>query len=244
MNKTVLILGGNSDIGIAIAEYFVSKNYKIQLAARNLLNKNSKIFDLKSKYDSKISIYEFDILDEYNNKKFIENLSILPEIVICVVGYMGVQNISQINQKERTLIIKTNFEGPVNILSDFANMFEKKRSGTIVGISSVAGERGRVSNYIYGSSKSGFTSFLSGLRNRLAKKNVHVVTVLPGPVKTKMTQDVKLPKFLTSSTEEVAKKVYQAVINRKDVIYVKSIWKYLIFIVKIIPEKIFKYLNL
>ena len=244
MNKTVLILGGKSDIGIAIAEYFVLKNYNIQLAARDLQNKNSQIFDLKSKYDSKITIYEFDILNEFNNKKFIENLSILPEIVISVVGYMGVQNISEINQSERALVLKTNFEGPVNILSDFANIFEKKGSGTIVGISSVAGERGRLSNYIYGSSKSGFTSFLSGLRNRLAKKNVHVVTVLPGPIKTKMTKDLKLPKYLTSSTEEVAKKVYYAVINRKDVIYVKSIWRYIIFIIKIIPEKIFKNLNL
>tara|TARA_B100000035_G_C20941080_1_gene527563 strand:+ start:181 stop:915 length:735 start_codon:yes stop_codon:yes gene_type:complete len=244
MSKKVLILGGNSDIGIAIAENFMLKGYDVQLATRNTQKQNVNASNFKLRYEKKVQIYEFDILNNHNHKSFIENLSGLPDIVICVVGYMGKQDINEINLEERTLVMKTNYEGPVNILSEFANLYEKEGYGMIVGVSSVAGERGRGSNYIYGASKSGFTSFLSGLRNRLAKKNVHVVTVLPGPVETKMTQHLNLPKFLTSSTEEVAKKVYHAVINRKDIIYVKSIWKYLIFIIKIIPEKIFKNLNL
>ena len=83
------------------------------------------------------------------------------------------------------MVMETNFVGPVNFLSEIANRYEKNKSGTIVGVSSVAGERGRSINYFYGASKSGMTTFLSGLRNRLAKKNVHVLTVLPGTVYTK-----------------------------------------------------------
>lgn len=244
MKKTLLIIGGNSDIGIAIANYFASKNYNIQFAARNSHRLNSYVSEYELKYNSKVSIYEFDILQEHNNKKFIENLIEFPEVVICVVGYMGSQINNQIDQKERTLVIRTNFEGPVNILSDFANLYEKKGFGTIVGISSVAGERGRASNYIYGSSKSGFINFLSGLRNRLAKKNVRVLTVLPGPVKTKMTKNMKLPKFLTCNPEDVARAIHRALIKKKDVIYVKSIWNYIVFLIRIIPEKIFKFLSL
>ena len=244
MSKRVLILGGNSDIGIAIAENFMLKGYDVQLATRNSQKQNSNASNFKLRYEKKVHIYEFDILKNHNHKSFIENLSGLPDIVICVVGYMGKQDINEINLEERTLVMKTNYEGPVNILSEFANLYEKEGYGTIVGVSSVAGERGRGSNYIYGASKSGFTSFLSGLRNRLVKKNVHVLTVLPGPVKTKMTQNTQLPKFLSTSPNEVATMVYKAVIKRKNVIYVSSIWKYLIFIIKIIPEQIFKYLKL
>ena len=144
----------------------------------------------------------------------------------------------------RTDVLRTNFEGPINIISDFANIFEDKRDGTIVGISSVAGERGRANNYLYGSSKAGLTVFLSGLRNRLSKKNVRVLTVLPGPVFTKMTKDTKLPKILTATPNQVAKDIFIAVIKKKDVIYTFKIWKLIMIIIKIIPEKIFKKTNI
>jgi decaprenylphospho-beta-D-erythro-pentofuranosid-2-ulose 2-reductase len=128
----------------------------------------------------------------------------------------------------------------INKLSVIANLFEKRSYGTIVGISSVAGERGRASNYIYGSAKAGFTAFLSGLRNRLYKSNVNVITVLPGPVFTKMTKGLPLPKLLTNTKENVADDIFKAVINKKDIVYTSKIWKLLIFIIKSIPEGIFK----
>ena len=110
-------------------------------------------------------------------------------------------------------------------------------------ISSVAGDRGRAKNYIYGSAKSGFTAFLSGLRNRLFKNNVKVITILPGPVETKMTKEMKLPKFLTSKPKFVADAIYRAVINKKDIVYIKPIWRLIMLIIKLIPEKIFKSKN-
>src|ERR1700709_2942426 len=100
--------------------------------------------------------------------------------------------------------MRTNYEGPALILGMFAERFLKRGAGSIIGISSVAGDRGRGSNYIYGSAKAGFSAFLSGLRNRLASKGVHVITVKPGFVDTKMTEGMNLPSLLTAQPEEVA----------------------------------------
>ena len=108
-----------------------------------------------------------------------------------------------------------NYEGPVNIISELANIYEDQGFGTIIGISSVAGDRGKSSNYIYGSAKAGFTTFLSGLRNRLAKKNVHVLTVLPGTVYTKMTIGQNLPKLFTSTPDKVANDIYNGFVKKK-----------------------------
>ena len=240
MKKSILILGGASDIGLAIARYFAFNGYDIKLAARQSEKLRSNISDFRIRYNSKVTIYEFDVLKTSTHKNFVDNLLEFPDIVLCCVGYMGNQVINETDCKERALVIRSNYEGPVNILSEFANIYEKKSFGTIVGISSVAGERGRSINYIYGSSKSGFTTFLSGLRNRLAKKKVHVVTVLPGPIKTKMTEGMKLPKLLTSTPKTLAKAVYSAVNKRKDIIYVGKIWSVIMFVIKIIPEKLFK----
>ena len=240
MKKSILILGGASDIGLAVAHYFAFNGYDIQLAARQSKKLDPYISVFKIRYNSKVTIYEFDILETNAHKNFVENLFEFPDIVLCAVGYMGDQKINEKDSKERTLVIRSNYEGQVNILSEFANIYEKKCFGTIVGISSVAGERGRAVNYIYGSSKSGFTTFLSGLRNRLAKKKVHVITVLPGPIKTKMTKDMNLPKLLTSTPKTVAEAVYNAVNKRKNIIYVKQTWSIIMFIIRIIPEKIFK----
>ncbi len=244
MSKSILVIGGLSDIGLSTARFFAKNGYKIQLAARNKEELENIITDFKLKYNSEISTYKFDVIQTDTHKKFIDSLVYFPDVVLCAVGFMGIQKDNEKNTELRELIIKTNYEGPMNILSEFANIYEKQCFGSIVGISSVAGERGRAANYIYGSSKSGFTSFLSGLRNRVSKNNVQVLTVLPGPVKTKMTEGHKLPKFLTTTPEVVAKSIYNGVVKRKDIIYVTPIWRYIMFIIKIIPEKIFKFKNI
>ncbi|MEP4341571.1 MAG: SDR family NAD(P)-dependent oxidoreductase, partial [Lentilitoribacter sp.] len=125
-----------------------------------------------------------------------------------------------------------------------ANRFEERGSGTIVGISSVAGERGRASNYIYGSAKAGVTAFISGLRNRLAKRGVHVVTVLPGFVATQMTEGMDLPAKLTAEPSDVADAIARAVGGKKDVIYVIPTWHLIMLIIRNIPESIFKRMNI
>ena len=114
----------------------------------------------------------------------------------------------------------------------------------IIGVGSVAGDRGRASNYyVYGSAKVGFGAFLSGLRNRLAKAGVHVLTVKPGFVRTKMTEGLKLPAALTAQPQEVAEAVFRAAAHGRDGIYVKARWRLIMAIIGLIPEKIFKRLK-
>jgi decaprenylphospho-beta-D-erythro-pentofuranosid-2-ulose 2-reductase len=108
----------------------------------------------------------------------------------------------------------------------------------------VAGERGRQSNYIYGSAKAGFTAYLSGLRNRLTRSGVHVVTIKPGFVDTKMTSGLKLPAPLTAQPAQVASKIVRAVDRKADVVYVLWMWRWIMLIIKCIPEGVFKKLKL
>ena len=239
-NKSVLILGALSDIAKSIAKRYGEDGYDLHLAARKIDDLKLHSTDLKIRYNINIDIYELDILKTETHKNFIENLKEIPSIVICAIGLLGNQKENENNSELRTKILRTNYEGPINIISDFANIFENQGYGTIVGISSVAGERGKASNYIYGSAKAGFTTFLSGLRNRLAKKNVHVLTVLPGTVYTKMTLGLKLPKMFTSSPDKVANDIYNAVNKKKNVIYTMKIWRLIMLIIKCIPEGIFK----
>ncbi len=237
---TVLILGAQSDIAKSIANKFAANGYNLLLASRGSSNFGDEISDLKLQFNVDVNFYEFDVLKLDTHKAFIQNLKEIPSIVICAIGLMGDQNECEKKDDLRTKVLRTNFEGPVNIISEFSNIFENRGSGTIVGISSVAGERGRSSNYIYGSAKAGFTTFLSGLRNRLAKKNVHVLTVIPGTVYTKMTSGLKLPKFFTSSSNDVAKDIYFAIKKKKNVIYTMKVWRFIMLMIKCIPERIFK----
>src|SRR5690606_21774140 len=135
---------------------------------------------------------------------FIGSFTNFPAISVCVFGYLGEQSVAQNDFAEAQRIISTNFTGAVSVLNLIGSLYESRKSGTIVGISSVAGERGRQSNYIYGSSKAAFTAYLSGMRNRLFKSNVHVVTVKPGFVETKMTHELDLPPLLTAKPSQVA----------------------------------------
>jgi short-subunit dehydrogenase len=241
--ETVLILGALSDIGKSIAHEFALNGYDLQLAARKKEKLKSLSEDLKIRYDIKVDIYEFNVLKIDTHTDFIKNLNKLPDILICTIGYMGEQKGNEKNTESRLNVLRTNYEGPSNIISEFANLFEERCSGSIVGISSVAGDRGRKNNYIYGSAKAGFTAFLSGLRNRLADKNVHVLTVLPGTVYTKMTLGLKLPKLVTTYPAKVAKDIFAGVTKKKNIIYSIGIWKLIMIIIKIIPESIFKKTN-
>lgn len=242
--KNVLILGAKSDIGIAVARKFALEGYDIQLAGKNLEEVELIRDDLQTRFDINIKAHDFNTNNYKQYSNFINKLKNLPDVVICAVGNMPPQKFCEEDLDLRTNVLRTNFEGPANILSEIANLFEKRSYGTIVGISSVAGERGRASNYIYGSAKAGFTAFLSGLRNRLYKSNVNVITVLPGPVFTKMTKGLSLPKLLTNTKENVADEIYKAVINKKDIVYTFKIWKLIIIVIKLIPEKIFKSKNI
>lgn len=240
----VLILGARSDIAMAVAHRFGKAGYDIQLAARNSEILGADKSDIELRYQVAVTLHEFDALDILSHDSFVDALPQLPAVALCAVGSMGKQAENERDVQAAAQVMRSNFEGPTSILAVLANRFEQRGSGTLVGISSVAGERGRATNYVYGSAKAGFTAFLSGLRNRLAKNGVHVVTVLPGFVATKMTEGMDLPTRLTAQPEEVAKAVFKAVKRTKNTIYVKSMWWMIMVIIRLIPERLFKGLNI
>lgn len=243
-NPAVLILGARSDIGKATAHAFAALGHPIQLAARHAETLEADRADIVLRHNVEVSLHEFDALDITSHTTFVDHLPELPETAVCAVGLMNEQSENEHDLEAATRVMRSNYEGPANILAVLANRFEERGHGTLVGISSVAGERGRASNYVYGSAKAGFTAFLSGLRNRLAKKGVHVVTVLPGFVATQMTEGLELPAKLTALPEEVGTAVSKAVNQRKNTIYVRPVWRLIMAVVRLIPEAQFKILRL
>jgi len=242
--KSILIIGAKSEIAAAVAYKFAANNFNIILASRDLSGLNNLQQDLSIKFNIIVKLYALDILGVEYFSKFIDNLDVLPDIVICAVGLLGDQIISQSDQRHASLVLRTNFEGPALFLEAIANQFTNRGYGTIIGISSVAGERGRQSNYFYGAAKAGLTSYLSGLRNRLTDQNIHVITIIPGYVNTKMIKEMSLPKFLISEPEELAKKIYDAVQKNKDIVYSSLKWRAIMSLIKLIPERVFKKLKL
>ena len=242
--KTVLILGGNSDVGKSIARDFSKLGSSIILTSRKKGQLDSFKSDLEIRYSIKCDLEFFDVLDFNSHESFYNNLKNKPDIVISCIGYLDKQEKSENSFEESLKSIQTNFTGLVSILNVVSNDFEKKKKGLIVGISSVAGDRGRGTNYIYGSSKSGYTSYLSGLRNRLNKSGVSVITVKPGFIKSKMTGHLVLPKILTATPEEISSDIINSIKKRKSIVYTKWFWKWIMLIIKFIPESIFKKLKL
>jgi decaprenylphospho-beta-D-erythro-pentofuranosid-2-ulose 2-reductase len=242
--ETVLILGATSDIAIAIAKKFASKKFNIQLAARNLAQLEAVQSDIKIRYGVACDVFAFDALQFSSHALFFETLSPMPTVTVTVFGVMDEEDDAFDNWQLTQRMIDTNYTGAVSILNIAAKYYSEQKNGTIIGISSVAGDRGRASKLIYGSSKAAFNAYLAGLRNKYFKAGVHVMTVKPGFVYTRMTENMKLPKPLTSTPDEVADIVYAGFSKKKNTIYVKWFWRYIMLIIKNIPEFQFKKMKL
>lgn len=238
--STVLILGAASDMAVAIAKKFGENGYNIQLAARAVERLSPLQSDISIRYKVTCTLHEFDALAFETHNEFFKSLPVKPDITICVFGYLGENEKARSLWEESQKIIHTNYTGAVSVLNVVSNYYASLHTGTIVGISSVAGERGRQSNYMYGSAKAGFTAYLSGLRNRMFHEGVHVVSVLPGFVYTRMTSNLQLPPLLTAKPEVVANAIFKAIRKKKDVVYVKWFWRWIMLVIKSIPEGMFK----
>ncbi|MET0242891.1 MAG: SDR family oxidoreductase [Flavitalea sp.] len=241
---TVLILGAASDMAVAIANTFASKGYDVQLAARNVARLQPLQSDLAIRFNRNVTSHEFDASQFTAHQPFFDSLPVKPDVTVCVFGYMSDNEVARKDWRETESMIVANYTGAVSVLNIISNYYGSQKKGTIVGISSVAGERGRQSNYTYGSAKAGFTTYLAGLRNRMVQDNVHVVTVKPGFVYTKMTENLTLPKLLTATPEQVATVVYKSADAKKNVVYVKWFWRWIMLIIKSVPEFIFKKLKM
>lgn len=243
-NKTLLVLGGSSDIGRMSARIFASHGWNIQLAGRSVEKLEREADDIRARSGTDVSVFRLDVLETDTFTTFVDGLPRLPDAVLCVAGLLGDQHLAETDLAHAELVMRSNYTGPALLVGLLAERFLTRANGCIIGVSSVAGDRGRASNYIYGSAKAGFTAFLSGLRNRCAKKNVHVLTVKPGFVRTQMTAGLDLPNALTSSPEHVAEVIYRAVEQAADVIYVSGVWRFIMLIIQHIPEVIFKKLKI
>ncbi len=242
--RSVLILGASSDIARAVARRYAALGRTVILAARDPDPIEADAADLAVRFGVTAEVRRLDILDTAAHAGFLDALPTLPDTVLCLVGLLGTQGVDEIDPVRADIVWRTNFNAPAAFLGEVARRMAERGSGTIIGVSSVAGERGRASNYIYGSAKAGFTAFLSGLRNRLARQGVHVVTVKPGFVRTKMTEGMKLPAPLTAEPDEVAQAIIKAEDKRTDEVFVRPVWFLIMAIIRNIPERVFKRLKL
>lgn len=240
----VLIVGAKSDIAKETARVYAKNGYNLYLAARNSDELKEFKNDLEVRSHVKVQTLELDLVAFDTHEEFYSSLEEKPLGVIVVAGYMTEQHKAEQEWSESLNTINVNYTGTVSLLNIVANDFEKERRGFIIGVSSVAGDRGRKTNYIYGSTKAAFSAYLSGLRNRLYESGISVLTVKPGFVNTKMTEELELPQKLTAEPNEVAEDIFKAQQAGKNILYTKWIWRYIMLIIKHIPEFIFKKLSI
>lgn len=245
--RTVLILGAASAIARAVAGEFGRRGYDLLLAGRDVEELDRLAADLRLRFGVKTQSRAFDALALDTHGAFVEacrkaSEDSLAGAVLCF-GYLGDQSVAQKDPTEARRILDTNLGGAVSILSLLANHFEEKRGGFLCALSSVAGDRGRQSNYFYGAAKAGLTVFLQGLRNRLFRSGVRVITIKPGFVDTQMTYG-KPGLFLVASPQAVARLIVEAALKGKDQAYVPRFWQPVMLLIRLIPERIFKRMKL
>ena len=247
MSHNVLIVGATSTIAQAVARQLAVRGNNLVLAGRRIKELDRLARDLRLRHEIQVVVKRFDALETDRHGDFFNACTnaLADELdgVIVAHGYLGSQHDAEQDFNEARTIIETNFTSCVSILEHAAAYLETRGAGYICVISSVAGDRGRQSNYIYGSAKAGLTAYLQGLRNRLFKNRIAVITVKPGFVNTKMTYGQQ-GTFLVAKPERVARDICRAIQKRKDVVYTPWFWGGIMVIIKLIPETIFKRMKL
>ena len=241
----MIILGSNSEVAQSFVEKVLEAGGKYSTiflftSNKETTEKFAKHIDVK--YFQQSEIIELDLMKEIDYTKFDD---ITSDLLFCAAGYLGEGTEEGLYDNTNTeRIIDINYAKLIPVLNFFAEKMERQRSGNMIVLSSVAGDRGRQSNFIYGSAKAGLTAYLSGLRNYLFDKKVHVMTVKPGFMDTKMTEGLPLNPKLTATPKQAAESIYKAYKSQKNVAYVLPIWSIIMLIIKNIPEFIFKKLKL
>lgn len=241
----MIVLGSNSEVAQAFVEECLKKGEKfstIYLISSNPETTEKFAGHINVKFLQHSEIIPMDLMNDIDYKS-LENINC--DVLFCASGYLGLGTDEGLYDDQNTeQIIDINYAKLIPVLNFFAKKMESKRSGTMIVLSSVAGERGRQSNFIYGSAKAGLTAYLSGLRNYLFDKKVNVMTVKPGFMDTKMTEGLPLNPALTATPAKAAEVIFKAYKNKKDVVYVLPIWSVIMMIIRNIPEFIFKKLKL
>lgn len=244
--KKILVIGANSAIAKECARLWAGRGDRLFLVGRQAEALESLASDLRVRGASHIGLMALDLnrLDQHE-KVLLEAQRELGGLDLCLIAH-GTLSDQKACEKSVDLSLKeisTNALSQISFMTHLANLFETKQSGQLAVISSVAGDRGRASNYVYGSSKAMVSSFASGLRQRLASSQVSVLTIKPGFVDTPMTQHLK-KGILWAQPADIARAIVKSVDEKRDVLYVPCFWWAIMRLICAIPERVFKKLKL
>lgn len=238
--KTALVIGATSSLAGSLCHTLAELGYHLILCARDERELDIRAGDLTTRYGAHCTTLHVDLLEKhFSALKLIERAGYF-DTLIFAAGDMG--SAEQDDLANLTHVAMINYVVPSQILSIAAEVMSESGGGQIIVIGSVAGDRGRASNYEYGAAKAALATFASGLRNRYAAHGVHVMTVKPGFTDTPMTWGMHSP--LIADRKQVALEIITAIHARKNVIYVPWFWRYIMLIICLIPECIFKKLKL
>jgi len=245
--KKIFVFGAYSTLAFETLKHFKENGTQFYLCGSTMRKLETIKADLLARTPSlKIFLQEINALEFDKHTRLLTDASYQMkgiDLVFIAHGTLPDQENTQLSVDETLLHFNINCNSVISLCTLAANFMEQQGFGTIAVISSVAGDRGRQSNYIYGSAKGAVSLFLQGLRNRMFSKNVKVITLKPGMVSTPMT--AHLPKgALFAEPKKVGKLLYNAIIKGKDVAYVPGMWRLIMYIIKNIPERIFKKLSL
>ncbi len=243
--RRAILVGSSGGIGTALAHKLASEGYTLALLDRNAELSKSISNEINNHYgEIRALSYQHDVTD-YNSvpdllRRVVADLGGL-DLFVYVAGFIHYPNISEYNFEEDRTMIEVNLLGGMAWLGQVAPLFRSMKGGQIVGVSSVAGDRGRVGNPGYNASKAGFTSYLESLRNRLTRHGVNVITIKPGMVKTGMHELPGAPRpVFVIMPEQAADEIWNAIRKRKQVVYVSRIWRWIMLVIRHIPSFIFR----
>lgn len=244
---TVAVLGATSGIARATAAALARRGYGLYLAGRDADEVARVATDLALRHRVPVRHGHLDALALRTHGAFVRRIAdeAKPPLVGAVVafGTLGDEEAAHADFDAAHAILQVNLVGAVSVLTHLANALEARGSGFLVGISSVAGDRGRRGNYCYGAAKAGLTAFLSGLRARLGRKGVQVITVKPGFVDTAMTFG-RPGMFLVASPAMVGEGIARAIERGTPVLYVPWFWRWIMLAIRAVPERFFMRLDL
>lgn len=245
MQQSWIILGATSSMARAMARRLANKGASLYLCGRDMGDLTATAADCLARGAPVAEALHFDARDTATFAPILERATSEGATINCAVfvGSMPEQSAIDAEPKLIAGVIIDSHTGPATFLQMLAPHIEERGAGTIIGVGSVAGDRGRIGNYVYGSAKAGFATYLSGLRNRLTRAGGHVVTVKPGFVDTAMTWGIE-GMFLVASPDDVARDILTAVDKKKNVIYTPFFWRYIMVIIQQVPEFIFKKLSI
>jgi decaprenylphospho-beta-D-erythro-pentofuranosid-2-ulose 2-reductase len=241
--KNILIVGATSAIATACARRWATQGACLFLVGRNGDRLQQVADDLVARGAKRAACYQLDINATDQHAAMLERcqaeLSSI-DIVLVAPGTLPDQAQCQADAAVAMQEFNTNVTSIIGLLTPIANLIEAQRHGTIAVISSVAGDRGRPSNYLYGSAKAALSAFCEGLNARLFKAGAHVVTIKPGFVSTPMTEGLPLPGPLVATPDKVAGDITRAIEKNKDVLYTPWFWSLIMLIIRSVPKFIFK----